>query len=274
MVDYAKLADLVIGRFTRISLLYNNIWLRIQKPDSKLLELKDSHKGESCFIIGLGPSLTSQDLDSLHDSNMFTFSMNRCYRMFPHTSWRPNFYFISDPAILNDEIMQEINRLISLKIPVLYSKNLFPGTMPKEAIYYKPDLEYLIMRGSKNRKFSSQRFPLEFSQDASKRIYDGHTCVISILQLAYFMGFKRCFPLGVDCGAKRSATYSSMMGASDNSVYLDNNRNNLLIDDFSMLYQDMKEKHISLDVLNCTRGGVLEVFPRISLEDALAPCHP
>ena len=39
------------------------------KYSKRIKELKDTHCGERCFIVANGPSLTSDDLDTLHKNN-------------------------------------------------------------------------------------------------------------------------------------------------------------------------------------------------------------
>ena len=40
----------------------------------RLLSLKNTHQGESCFIIGNGPSLKAQDLEALKNNHIFSFA--------------------------------------------------------------------------------------------------------------------------------------------------------------------------------------------------------
>jgi len=48
------------------------------------------HIGEKLFIIGNGPSLTYEILDSL--KNETTIAMNNIAIAYPHTDWRPTYY--------------------------------------------------------------------------------------------------------------------------------------------------------------------------------------
>ena len=60
----------------------------------KISDMKDSHKGERCFIIGNGPSLSADDLDKLIDEDCF--GVNEIHKIFPKTNWRPKYYLIMD----------------------------------------------------------------------------------------------------------------------------------------------------------------------------------
>ena len=51
----------------------------------KLQKLKNIHKGERCFIVANGPSLTSGDLNMLYNNKEITFGMNRIYKFFEKT---------------------------------------------------------------------------------------------------------------------------------------------------------------------------------------------
>ena len=73
-----------------------------------LKELKDKYKGQRCFIIGNGPSLTVSDLESLKDE--VTFASNRIFKIFDETDWRPDYYGVFDESVFcSDEIIEKIN---------------------------------------------------------------------------------------------------------------------------------------------------------------------
>lgn len=65
----------------------------------QLSKYKNRHKGQRCFIVANGPSLTSKDLDLLHERGEVAFGMNRIYKMFEQTNWRPIYYVCEDELI-------------------------------------------------------------------------------------------------------------------------------------------------------------------------------
>ncbi len=69
--------------------------------NAKIEQYRDIHKGESCFIIGHGPSLRVRDLDILESNNIITFSMNCTYKLFDKTAWRPDYYVVSDRGMFD-----------------------------------------------------------------------------------------------------------------------------------------------------------------------------
>ena len=72
------------------------------------IELKNRHKGKRCFIVGGGASLKMSDLDILKDES--TFGMNKIYKAFCKTKWRPTYYLSNDPVMLSEnyEIISEL----------------------------------------------------------------------------------------------------------------------------------------------------------------------
>ena len=58
----------------------------------KLKQFKNTHKGETCFIIGNGPSLKVGDLTRIHELGIPSFAFNRIFCIFDETPWRPTYY--------------------------------------------------------------------------------------------------------------------------------------------------------------------------------------
>ena len=70
---------------------------KVKNTPDKIKHFKNAHKGERCFIVCNGPSLTAQDLDKI--SREYSFGSNRIYNMFPYTKWRPTYYCEADPYV-------------------------------------------------------------------------------------------------------------------------------------------------------------------------------
>ena len=57
------------------------------KYAKKLKAFQNIHKGETCFIIGNGPSLKAEDLERIYQKGIPTFAFNRIYLMFRFISF-------------------------------------------------------------------------------------------------------------------------------------------------------------------------------------------
>jgi len=66
------------------------------------------HKGKRCFIVGTGPSLRIEDLDTLAEHGEICISVNGIIRAYSSTKWRPDYYMLGDKdgiALWKDELV-------------------------------------------------------------------------------------------------------------------------------------------------------------------------
>lgn len=224
----------------------------INGVDDKYKKIKGTHEGERCFIVGTGPSLSIEDLNLI--SNDYSFSMNSIFKLFDKTSWRPNCYAISDPNVyksLYDDIK-------SIEVDV---KMFAPEVAKKGAshiIFPTNNRNYYL-----SQCFGSKTMNLGLSKKLNKYVNNGPSVVFCLIQIAIFMGFKKIYLLGVDCNYRSSETHSKY--ASYNYARkISLNSGELMIKGYESIVDDLKEYNV--EVINCTRGGMLEVFPRKDLE--------
>lgn len=216
---------------------------------------KDKHKNESCFIVANGPSLRMDDLDEIMKLGLPTFGVNRIYKIFDTTKWRPTYMAVQDETILMDsckEIQKEC-----LGIPLFlrstgYSKYDIDG-----GIYFNSDISY------------SNKGIIPPFMDGSNCVFaEGLTIVYTVMQLAVYMGFKNIYLLGCDC------SYKTLSHVSSND-YVDKRLATGVklgmppaVEYWFKVYSVANEyalKH-DLSIYNVTRGGMLEVFERKDLD--------
>ena len=229
-----------------------------------LLPFKNRHRGERCFIIGNGPSLRIEDLDRLKGET--TFAANKIYLAFPQTEWRPSYYVVEDDLL----IQQHYEEMRRLNGTVKFINNrwraLFRGD--NNAVKYP------------RRFLDREDFP-RFSDNALRGVYCGYMVTYISLQLAYFMGFSRVYLLGVDFH------YTKIDGESRTFKHApDQNKDHFVSNYFApgemratpqldlaeramRCAKDFYEAH-DRKIWNATRGGRLEVFERISLDEILS----
>ena len=75
-----------------------------QYVNTNLLKLKNKHIGESCFIVGLGPSLQVDKLNWLKDNGINSFSVNSVFMIYDKTDWRPTYYVVGDTYVYANEL--------------------------------------------------------------------------------------------------------------------------------------------------------------------------
>ena len=167
---------------------------KAHKYVNRIRSLKNKYEGQRCFIIGLGPSLTINDLEML--SNEVTFSLNNVFKLFELTDWRPTFYFLQEIMLLQgqaeyEKFAPQLNKYeMNAFLPICkYSKDL--EKICKKC-YFLP-----IMEDWSN--YIHDYSKLKFSFECDKVVYAAFTSIYSIFQIAIYMGFKEIYLLGTDC---------------------------------------------------------------------------
>lgn len=225
---------------------------------------KDTHKGERCFIVGNGPSLTADDLDRLKGE--ITFGMNRIYNIFDKTDWRPTFYMAVDPDFVlpNYETIRKIPGSIKL----------ISSICPYDPNHEKDNIHYIFEYGrfdiNKWNNHSSH-----VSEDVSEYFSIGYTVTFTAIQMAIYMGFKEIYLLGVDFNysVRRDAKGRILRDDSVKDYFDGKKYMSTVLNYESALYAYQQAKNYAdargIKIYNATRGGKLEVFERADLDDVL-----
>ena len=127
------------------------------------------HEGETCTIIGNGPSLRSVPLDFLH--KFPTFGTNRIYLM---ENFTPTYYAAVNPLVV-EQCQDEINELHCIKFITSSMAHLIFGSYP------------IVSSGMPR-----------FCYEPFHELYEGFTVSFIAMQMAYYMGFSTVLLVGVD----------------------------------------------------------------------------
>ena len=221
---------------------------------AKLTKFKQIHEGERLFVIATGPSLTIEDVNLLKDE--YTFSMNSCYKLFDKTSWRPSYYAIFDQRVF--QMLREDLFKQTFECAFCPSLNFDWDASFVNKIPMCWDWKYLF-------KEYASFIEHGFSNEISKKVYTGTNVVHVIFQIAAYMGFSEFYILGADC---TMGTHSKVVEYNQNEdatkAVIPNEH---IIQDYRMLKEETDK--LGIKVYNATRGGALEVFPRVCLENVL-----
>ncbi|MBY0145904.1 6-hydroxymethylpterin diphosphokinase MptE-like protein [Neobacillus niacini] len=178
---------------------FSKVNIPLTKNNYKILRLKNKYKGESCFIIGNGPSLKPEDLERLKGE--ITFASNKIYKIFNKTTWRPTFFMVVDPIVLEENV-KDINLVeAKTKFTLKAYKNSFNAD-----IYFNNNL-YKNKRGT-------------FSTNIMESLYSSGTVSFHLLQIAHYMGFSEVFLIGHDYNFKGAISKTkdlSFLKKEDNS---------------------------------------------------------
>lgn len=234
------------------------------KYGKKIEEFKNAYQGKRCFFVGNGPSLKAEDLTLLHQNDEITFAFNRIYNIFEKTPWRPTFYISQDEKMLKGCLENVNNMEMNFKfIPI--QMDWYYNLKVKNVVSFN-----IVAQDVDNpEKFL-------FTDDAAKCIYNSSTGMYTAAQLAAYMGFKEIYFIGVDHHFQISMNnkgeivvdntvkdyFSDKYNEDKKDLYIPNTEKSTLT------YIAMK-KHCearNIAVYNATRGGKLEVFPRVDFD--------
>jgi len=239
------------------------------KDSLYLKSLYKKYSGKRCFIIGNGPSLTSKDLDLI--KNEISFGSNRIFNMFNNTLWRPTFYFCID----RQNIIDDIETIKKLKIPYKF----LSLSAKKYGRNRKDNIRYLLLYGRYSIRVEKRFHGYgTVQEDISKYVSTTQSVTCTMIEMAFYMGFREIyllgvdhsFPITIDSKGKKNFDYTieghfKDGGFKDSSI--DVAHYDALTDSYKVL-QTYAIDH-GIEIYNATRGGKLEVYKRTNLEDII-----
>lgn len=268
---------LILKRFKHE--IYNNFCF------SKLKQFYNIHEGKRCFILATGPSVNRQDLKPLKDEICIGVAF---------------FALHSDVKIINPQYHIEAANHSPFDFNAVkkvfdsykhYSDNtiFFLGYTP----YQYSLMNYIKGNPEINRdtfyhiNYSAAQTIDEFNYknpsvwDISKSPFAARTVVYSAIQIAAYMGFKTIYLLGCDHDYLQDLTR-----ITDHHFYKDSESGVSDVGHLSAFstewwfhqyycrwkeYRLMKKYLEEQDckIFNATEGGMLDVFPKITLREAL-----
>ncbi|MCK9351781.1 MAG: hypothetical protein M0P76_03250 [Candidatus Pacebacteria bacterium] len=254
--------------------------IRTEKELAKMNQgLKDTHKGERCFILGTGPSIKNQDITLL--KNEQTFAVAGFYLHHDYDIIHPKFFCIIDVACFGEDkeskkfienIAKKVHEDTSVILPFS-----FKNAIEKRGLFAKNKKIYL----SQNSR-STFRENGHFNIDIDKQIPVLVNVVFSAMITANYMGFKTMYLLGVehDWLAKRSCTPEANYFQDQHFYEEDEFPKIPLLTTFvpyekicisaTLAYKThrlLKQKMPDVQIFNLTPGSYLDVFPFQRYED-------
>ena len=243
----------------------------------RLIRYKNKHLGQRCFIIGNGPSLRAKDLEKLKDK--YTFACNKIYKIFPETNWRPTYYFVEDSLVYKNNF-REIRRISCPKFVSDLALNRERLPLVKKGIKFFDYIYYWD---------TFPEYP-PLTVDFTQEVWCAYNVGYQMLNAAIYMGFKEIYLLGMDFSydfSDAKPIKRKTKSGEIHTVYImpKKDRNHFGKDywepgeinhdtdtKYALKAFEMLEREsdsLGIKILNATRGGKLEVFKRVKLEDVI-----
>lgn len=236
-------------------------WHKKSRPH--LLKFKDIHKGEDCFIIGNGPSLNQTDVSKL--DKYYTFGLNKIYLLFEKHPIRLSYHVAVNPLVI-EQMSEELRKDV-------YKCPSFISYLASKQIDFAPERIHKVLT---NAQWS-------FYKDLAAPIAEGFTVTYVAMQIAYYMGFNNIFLVGVDHSFVQSGKPNEKQfheSADVNHFHPDyfKGQNWHLADlegnEASYSLAKYFFRKAGREIYDATIGGKLQIFPKISFEEALEKCKP
>ena len=238
-----------------------------------LKKYRNLHKGERCFIVATGPSLTIDDVEKLKGEH--TFSMNTIYHVFKDTAWRPTYYVIVDRKMYPLWSKDTNFKLSGIK-EFFVGSGIEEDNMKAEAAFpydYNalPDYCYrqFIEQVNDSRGFIPEPYKKKFSTNISAYVVVNNVAFVT-LQIAVYMGFSEIYLLGCDCNFEIGKK-NHIVDYDTSHLNLSQARVSAVFENLFLAYESAKkyaDAH-GIKIYNATRGGKLEVFERVNLDEVL-----
>lgn len=212
-------------------------------PKDKIVNYKNVHKKERCFIVATGPSINHTPLNLI--KNEIIFGVNSLYKH--QFSEHCNYYCLTDNYVWNNHKKGITELVTKLEIPLFATTGI------------NGDLKNLVRLTLSDHKNFSELNQKDFD-DFDKATYRTGTVVGTCLMLAYYMGFHEVNLVGCDCHYNPNGKHH-FDGTRVDNYYRTNWKP--VYDSYQVIkniYQKTGRK-----IFNAGVGGRLEVFERRGL---------
>ena len=269
---YQRRARIIPFLLRAVQIPAHALGVAVTSNDRRLLALKDRHKGERAFVIGMGPSLRIDDLDRLNGE--VTFGCNKVYLAFDETDWRPTYYSIIDILVA------ENNRdtVSKLNLRKIFSREVRP--------YFRDTGGIIYVRGRRNPVLQGAPQP-QFSQNLLLGAYGGATVIHLQLQIAFHMGIREIYLIGIDFKYTTPEPTGELTKHGEVVLIHEGEMNYFHPDyrkpgekwsfpELDEMYKAFSSARAALEseggfIGNASRATELDVFPRVDFDELVPP---
>jgi hypothetical protein len=258
--------DEIRGQYGRAALL-NRLRLR---------RLHNIYLGRRCFVIANGPSLAQTNLSCL--ASEITIGSNGLFLLCEKMGYLPTFYTVQDQLVA-EGFAEQLNRING-------TTKLFPREL---AYCLRPDRDtvYFDLRPDSYQRYldkhANENFRPKFSEHLDKCAYDGCTVTYLNLQLAYYLGCRQIYLVGLDHEYQLPPNVDArkdmvIVSPSDDVSHFHPQYfgrgfryTTPRVDQMEKAYVVARDfaARKGIEIINATQGGKLEVFPRARLENVI-----
>ncbi|MGF1448119.1 MAG: hypothetical protein ACFB20_01735 [Opitutales bacterium] len=149
--------------------------------DARLRALHNRHAGQRAFVLGNGPSLCVEDIERIQ--NDITFASNKIFLIYKKTAWRPSYLTCCDVLVarnIREELLAQEG-----------SERLFAGGISEQ---FRPG-DAVTFSNWPSKEGEAEWNPIQGFRA-------GHSVVVFGIKLAWWMGVREVYLLGIDFSFK------------------------------------------------------------------------
>lgn len=225
----------------------------------QLSQFNNIHENEDCFIIGNGPSLNKTNLSLLKDYTVF--GLNKIHLIFDKHPIDLTYHVAVNPLVIEQTLNELRNKVYNC--PSFLSFNA----------------SFAIDSNLSNINKLLTNSAWSFYKDITNPICEGYTVTYVAMQIAFYMGFRNVFLVGVDHNFIQSGK------PNEEQHYADIDQNHFHPDYFKGQQWHLADiegneasyslaKHqfheANRNIFDATVDGKLKIFEKISFEEALS----
>ena len=246
---------------------------------------KDKHFGERCFILATGPSVRGQELTGLKDE--LCIAVSEFYFHKDINIIAPRYHVVApchSPSTFAElkQMFEALQKAYSSKPTFFFGYRPFQYStfdFLEEQKEYRPQ-DYHFLNYFPTVQIDENNCFDEKIWDISRSLFDVNTVVFCAIQVALYMGVKEIYLIGCDHDYLLNMTrvtnhhfYKEEDGISERE-HLSSFDSERWFGEYYyrwMRYRLMREyaKRKGCMIFNATKGGMLDVFPRVDLESVI-----
>jgi hypothetical protein len=280
LVRWDLTLKILIDLYFRIKRNYKDNHTKKALEDVKYWnDIKNKYKDQPGFVIGNGPSLKIDDLTKIHEKGFVSIASNKIFLSFDQTPWRPTIYTLADGLVFknhSDNIHNDIKIVHTPSLHILKDntkKQIVWKSLP--CISFEIVIKYLKDRFIYKKYVKGIQHGI--SNDMAYGAYGGCTVTYNNIQIAMHLGLNPIYLIGLDhsYGKKDKNKEGNIQDVGTDAHFIKGylqegeKVNPAPMDCMTKAYHDARLycEANDIKILNATRGGYLEEFRRISLDE-------
>lgn len=250
-------------------------WCRLPKLHSvnKLLsqnqDLIDRRKNDTCYVLGLGPSLGQVDLDNIQDMDVDTIVVNRFNKMASMTRLQPTHYLMIDNAFAVQPDRKMLDEAVSLYPDCNFIWNTNYPKLAPELMTAKCNKYFLAMYNGyyiKPKKIDITKVTPAFGN-----------CICAAIAYALGLGYKKIVLLGCDFNSfafphEVHCYHGGTSSTAARRISLDYELFCYSFDATVHLQLAEYARLNNVEIINATRGSLIDAYQRVDMPELYKSC--